>query len=521
MATDCFITGRTSSLKQEREGHGLDSQIKRCKDYSLSKGYRIVKIYREEATSGGLPLFQRPVMKQLLIDLDNHRIKYPDREIVVVFDDLKRFAREVEVHFMLKREIYGRGARVECPNFRFEDTPEGKFVETMLAASAELERNQNKRQVVQKMKARIEGGYWTFCTPPAMKNLKDPLHGKLLHPFEPFASIFKKAIEAFASDYINSRDEVTDFINSEYKKIGLTKKISNDGAQRVLINPLYAGYLEYKRWGVPLMKAKHEGFISFDTYQKVQKKLSNRSKPYTGKNYCNDFPLRQFILCTSCNKPMTGSWNTGRHTKYPNYFCKTKGCPMRWKVIRKQKVESEFLRLLSGVKPAPEVIDLTTAVFKDVWNIKTGDFQKENTQNTARIREIDLLVSSLSIRVAKASTEAVIASYETQIDKLQKEKEELEGKIINNPYTESTFGTALDTVMGTIKNPMGMWQSDKLEQKQVILSMYFEEKIPYDYYRGFGTASLAYPIQLMSQMDRLDGHYVEMSAGDAESEDAT
>jgi hypothetical protein len=31
-------------------------------------------------------------------------------------------------------------ATVECLNFKFEDTPEGKFIETIIAAQGELER---------------------------------------------------------------------------------------------------------------------------------------------------------------------------------------------------------------------------------------------------------------------------------------------------------------------------------------------------------------------------------------------
>ena len=39
--------------------------------------------------------------------------------------------------------------------------------------------------------------------------------------------------------------------------------------------------------------------------------------------------------------------------------------------------------------------------------------------------------------------------------------------------------------------------------------MYFDEKIPYDYHQGFGTAPVAYPIALMNDKKRLDGSYVD------------
>ena len=49
-------------------------------------------------------------------------------------------ARDTEFHIKLRREFDKRGARVECLNFRFEDSPEGKFIETIIAAQGELER---------------------------------------------------------------------------------------------------------------------------------------------------------------------------------------------------------------------------------------------------------------------------------------------------------------------------------------------------------------------------------------------
>ncbi|ATG48828.1 hypothetical protein CEW89_15380 [Celeribacter ethanolicus] len=42
------------------------------------------------------------------------------------------------------------------------NTPEGRFAETIFAAQGELEREHNRHQTLQKMRARIEKGYWVF-----------------------------------------------------------------------------------------------------------------------------------------------------------------------------------------------------------------------------------------------------------------------------------------------------------------------------------------------------------------------
>ena len=149
-----LIYPRVSSAKQRLEGSGLESQEQRCREYAEAQGYIVEAVFPDEFSGGG-DFMNRPGMVALLSYLDAQK----GRPYVVIFDDLKRFARDTEFHLKLRREFSKRGAEIECLNFKFEDTPEGKFIETLMAAQGELEREQNRRQVVQKMKARVENGF--------------------------------------------------------------------------------------------------------------------------------------------------------------------------------------------------------------------------------------------------------------------------------------------------------------------------------------------------------------------------
>jgi DNA invertase Pin-like site-specific DNA recombinase len=160
---------RVSSPKQKLEGSGLESQEHRCREYADMKGYDVEAVFPDDASGGG-DFMKRPGMVALLSYLDAQ----PDKSYVVIFDDLKRFARETEMHIKLRQAFKTRGALVECLNFKFEDTPEGKFIETIIAAQGELEREQNRRQVVQKMKARVEKGYYVFHPPVGYRYEKKP-----------------------------------------------------------------------------------------------------------------------------------------------------------------------------------------------------------------------------------------------------------------------------------------------------------------------------------------------------------
>jgi len=505
MGTKCLIYCRVSSQRQVVEGHGLDGQEKRCRDYANSQGYQIVGVFPDEATSGGL--FDRPEMKKLLSCLEKYQNE--TEKVVVVFDDLKRFARDTEVHFGLKREIYGRNGRVECPNFKFEDSPEGKFVETVMAATSELERNQNKRQVKQKMKARIELGCWPFCPPLGLSNIKDVIKGKLLTNQEPMALVFKMAIEGFACRQLGTLQEVHSFINTEFKKAGINRTLSLSGTRRVLSELLYTGYVAYEPWGVPMRKGQHEGFISLETYNLVQARFAGKEKFGFRKDFDPTFPLRQLVSCKLCGGALTGSWNKGRTQKYANYACKMAGCPNRWKVIHKNEIEDRFEALLTEAKPASETLDLAKEVLMDVWSQSKTTNEATQAQNEAKTRELDRLIKNASDGMTSTSDKVVRGVYENKLIELTRAKENLTNIPIPK-YSDKEFGTATEKVISALKNPLEMWNSEYLEDKRTIFYMYFGKKLPYDKNLGFGTGVLEPSIELIRSSEGDKMRLVEM-----------
>ena len=170
-----LIYCRVSDKKQKTQGHGLESQEHRCRQYAEQRGYDVEMVFPDDIT-GGVDFMKRPGIRAMLAYLDAQKGK----PYVVIFDDLKRFASHTEFHLKLRREFAQRGALVECPNFKFEDSPEGVFIETVIAAQGQLEREQNRRQVIQKMTARVEKGCYVFNAPVGYRYERDRVHGKLL-----------------------------------------------------------------------------------------------------------------------------------------------------------------------------------------------------------------------------------------------------------------------------------------------------------------------------------------------------
>lgn len=497
-----IIYCRVSSAKQSSEGHGLDSQEHRCREYAKQKGYEVVKVFRDSFTGGG-DFMDRPAMASLLTYLDKDLVI----NYVVVFDDLKRFARDTVFHIKLRQTFSARNAKVECLNFTFEDTPEGYFIETVLAAQNELERKQNQRQVIQKMKARLEKGYWAFVAPFGYRTINDAVHGKILKRFEPEASIAKEALEGFANGRFEGQIDVQKFL--ELKKLR-KHRITLDVVKKLLTKSLYAGYVEYKEWNVERRIGHHEPIITLEVYEQIQDKLNGKIKVRSRKDSSAEFPLRGFVLCSECLGPMTASWSTGNNGKNPYYHCKNKQCPMKWKSIRRKVIEDEFEDILRSIKPKEGTLALTKEILLDVWNKRISSIDDIHKQNEKSLDDIRGKIRTYLDRISKTENENLVRTYETEIQKLTNEEHTLENQAQVLKGSRPEFGTALETTFNFLKNPYLYWRKDDLKSKQLVLKLVFADRLTYKRGVGFGTANLSLPLRVFELNQLNDSSLVDI-----------
>ena len=114
-------------------------------------------------------------------------------------EDVSRIARDMGVHIQILSQITRLGATYQTVNQPIEDTAVGKFIVQSLANVAELHRNLNAQNVRNRMKARLQAGYWVFENPPGYVFQSVPGHGRLLVPDYPTANTVREALLGFAS----------------------------------------------------------------------------------------------------------------------------------------------------------------------------------------------------------------------------------------------------------------------------------------------------------------------------------
>ena len=503
--TKALIYCRVSSEKQVKEGNGLDSQEHRCREYATSLDLEVESVFRDEGISGGL--FDRPAMKSLIKYLD----KYWQKKYIVIFDDLKRFARDVEVHLKLKAELMGREARLRCLNYHFDDSAEGEFVETIFAAQNQLERKQNRRQVCQKMKARIERGYWCFYPPTGYEYRKDTDHGKLLCPIHPVTNIIAEGLNNFANDRILGQIHLMKFYYSKglHKLLG-SKQIHFEFVKRLLTEPLYAGIVEYPEWGIPKRQGHHEGIVSEETFNKIQEKLKKpERRPRETDNL--EFPLRRVVSCDFCGKPMTGSANRSKNPNkyYPHYTCNNKNCSATPKNITASKVENEYLEMLGEIKINSDVLEIAKVIALKMWRKKVKDFTNRYLSQEEEIKMIEKQIDEYVELIPTTKSESIRARYEQKIEGLDERAKELKNTLRNKK--EPDFEEALDLALNFLGTPAEIWNLPDRKLRITVHNMIFEENPRYSANMGFGTPKLSMPFYIKHYVTDPKGGLVEVA----------
>ncbi|MBO9397204.1 recombinase family protein [Shimia sp. R9_2] len=106
------IYARVSHVKQVAEGHGLESQITRCREFAEQQGYNVAAVFTDEITGR---VEKRPGMKAMTSFLK----KKANNTHIVIIDDISRLARNVQTHWKIRDQIAAVGANIESPNFEF------------------------------------------------------------------------------------------------------------------------------------------------------------------------------------------------------------------------------------------------------------------------------------------------------------------------------------------------------------------------------------------------------------------
>lgn len=492
--TEAVIYNRVSSKAQLKRGDGLASQERLLREYANFKGYTVVAVFSDDLTGETMG---RPGLQAMLSFIRQQKGK---KRFVVLFDGFSRMARGIRTHEEVRDDIFDAGGIPEGPSVSFGRDADGRMVEYVMATAAQHQREKNAEQTVSRMRARLLGGYWVFAKPIGYEYKLVPGSGKILLRREPAASIIQEALEGYASGYFDSQAEVKRFFETQPSFLSeLPKgKITNQGVKDILTRVVYSGYVEHKPWDVGLREGKHDGLISLATFEKIQDRLAGRKKAPARTDLNEDFPLRGFILCGDCNKPLTACWSKSKTGKrHPYYLCYNQSCESHRKSIRRDDVEGAFGQLVQRLEPSVQLIGAARAMFKKAWDIRLEQSQSSKAKLQSEVGKIEKQIEQLVDRIVDTDSETTIAAYERRIEKLEKDKLLIRENAQIHVGPKHSFEDMFELALAFLASPWKLWASPRLEDKRTVLKLAFTERLAYCRKTGLRTPKTTLPFKVL------------------------
>jgi DNA invertase Pin-like site-specific DNA recombinase len=503
-----LIYARVSSKRQETDGSGLESQENRCLNDLHSLGIPHARTFFDSFSGGG-DFMKRPAMKEMLAFIDAN----PHKKFLIDFDDLKRFARDVEFHFKLRAAFRVRDVALRCLNYNFDESPEGEFAEVVMAGHAQLERKQNRRQVIQKQKARLDAGYWPFSRKRGYTMTKDPVHHMLAVPNED-SRILTAALEGFASGKLVRQVDVARFLveGGFWKKNRQPEKYL-DVVLAILTDPFYAGLVEYLPWEVERRQGRHQGLISPATFEIIQARLQkNNVNVRVRKDTTEDFPMRGLTLCP-CGRPYTAAFSKGRHKYYPYYFCHNRMCEFYGKAVPKKDIEDGFTKVLKCGELKPEIGNVMGEVFEIAWKQSTHDLAKQDDRRRKEVDALNEELRSLTDRAHKAQNDRIRLAYEKRMEEIAQTIEDRKQAQMTSgeDHLLVPYRTALDKATQLVKSPYSVWRNMDAHEQHGLYFFLFDERIVYAKNEGYRTAEIPTTARLFEEFVASNSSTVDTS----------
>lgn len=329
---------RVSTEDQQEKGT-IENQIEFAKRYCDLHELPIFKIYKEDGISGTIPLEDRPCGKELLQDAENKKF---DTLLLYKLDRLGRSARITlnSIHLLEQLNV-----QIKSMTEPFDtSSPSGRFMITMLAGVADLERSTIlERMWLGTNRAAREGKWLGGIVPYGYyvdnKKYLQINNNKLpnldLSEADVIKLIFSLSVDKGyssiqISDYLNSLGIPTSYMKDNRRFAKGKRKVSVAGTWgpstvlRILRNKTYMGIHEYgkrsKKKNREIITRKVPAIVSEDTWYKAQETIED-NKIEANRNRKRKYLLRGLIKCSICGRTYVGA-NHGKNKYY--YICNGK-----------------------------------------------------------------------------------------------------------------------------------------------------------------------------------------------------
>ena len=453
---------RVSTKEQVDEGNSLTTQERICREYALKQGFEVVTLFIEKGESAKTT--DRTELQHLL---KYCAIKKNAVSGVIVYkiDRLSRSTADYhEIRLLLKRY----GISIYSTTEFFEDTPAGRFMESIIANVAQFDNDVRTERSIGGMRDASREGRYVWMAPVGYMNTK--VDGKSTIAQDEKAEIILRTFKEIAKNTYPV-EEVRKMMSHEGLCNKQGKPIVRSYFYTLLKNELYCGWIN--KFG-----ERHKGLftpiVSEDLFNQVQMVLKHRSRKniqYVVNH--PEFPLRRFISNPQTGKSLTGGWSKGCAKKYPYYrFLEPS------QSFPRDALETAYMAFMDGFALQDEHYPAFKELLHKYLGIGVADRQIDTTKIKARIEALKVKQKTL----VEKNISGVISDtiLKDQLHYLELELINLNSQLLQEPNFPVNIDELINISKAYLKNPSKIWEIANLENKIRLQQFNFPKGMTYD-----------------------------------------
>ncbi|GAA3594727.1 recombinase family protein [Flavivirga amylovorans] len=327
---------RVSTDEQADKGFSLRDQEQKLLNYCNLNNMNVLMIFKDDHSA---KTFNRPEFKRLVQYVKTNKSKIDQ----LLFTKWDRFSRNTTESYNKIKDFNEFGIIVNAIEQPLDlSIPEQGLMLAVYLSMPEVENHRRSLNVIAGMRRAFKEGRYVVSPPKGYDMGRDNQNKPILIPNND-ARFIKEGFELLSAGLYSQKEVLQ-------KLKGKGFKTSKSAFGRIIRNPIYHGDIHLKAFKdepKQIIKGIHESLISKTIFDKVQYYIDGGKKQYkvAHKKVNAKFPLKDFVLCPSCHKPLKASSSKGRNQYYSYYHC-AKPCNTRY---RTEDIENWFNNFLGGI----------------------------------------------------------------------------------------------------------------------------------------------------------------------------